>query len=203
VRRKDCTYKKIGTTDVCVDGSVVDDAVSRVHVRQSILGHVEERMDVSSKSELPLLLGKILDILNHVLVGSVVDKNVDGTHLLKSGIDNFLAVLLLLEVALDQVALAAICLDLLLGLLCILLLDFEVGDQAVGALHGVQDGDGAADAGVASGDDGLHALELAGGLVLLETTVAGREVLVDGIGTLHVTLKTRRLLVSDGDLEVC
>jgi hypothetical protein len=201
--RRYCTYKEIGTADVGVDGSVVDDAVTRVHVRQSVLGHVEEGVDVGGESELPLLLGEILDVLDHVLVGGVVDKNVDGPHLLESGIDDLLAVLLLLEVDLDQVALAAVCLNLLLGLLCVLLLDLEVSDQAVGALHGVEDGNSTTDAGVASGDDGLLALELAGGLVLLETTIAGGKVLVDSIGTLHVTLETRRLLVSDGDLEVC
>jgi hypothetical protein len=172
-------------------------------MRQSVLGHVEEGVDVGSKGELPLLLGEILDVLNHVLVGGVVDKDVDGTHLLESVVDNLLAVLLLLEVDLDQVALAAVCLDPLLGLLCVLLLDLEVGEQAVSALHGVQDGDGATNTGVTSGNDGLLALELAGGLVLLETTIAGGKVLVDGVRSLHLTLKTRRLLVSDGDLEVC
>jgi hypothetical protein len=100
-------------------------------------------------------------------------------------------------------ALATVCLDLLLGLLGVCLLDLEVGDQAVGALHGVQNGNGTTNAGVTSGDDGLHALELASGLVLLETPVTGREVLVDSIRTLHVALKTRRLLVSDRDLEIC
>jgi hypothetical protein len=172
-------------------------------VRKSVLGHVEEGVDVGSKGELPLLLGEILDVLNHVLVGGVVDEDVDGTHLLKSEVDDLLAVLLLLEVDLDQVALAAVCLDLLLGLLCVLLLDLEVGNQAVGALHGVQDGDGATDTGVTSGDDGLLALKLAGSLVFLETTIAGGKVLVDGVRSLHLTLKTWRLLVSDGDLEVC
>lgn len=198
----DWTYKEIGTADVGVDGSVVDDAVARVHVRQSVLGHVEERVDVGVEGELPLLLSKILDILDHVLVGSVVDKNVDSAHLLDSGIDNLLAVLLLLEIDLEQVTLAAVCLDLLLGDLCVLLLDLEVGDQAVGALHGVQDGNGATNAGVTSGDNSFLALELAGGLVLLESTIAVGEVLVDGVRALHVALKTRRLLVSDGDLEV-
>ena len=172
-------------------------------MRQSVLGHVEEGVDVGVEGELPLLLGEILDVLDHVLVGGVVDEDVDGTHLLESSVDNLLAVLLLLEVDLEQVALAAVCLDLLLCDLCVLLLDLEVGNQAVGALHGVQNGDGAANAGVASGDDGLLALELAGGLVLLETTIAGGEVLVDGIGTLHVSLEARRLLVSDGDREAC
>lgn len=201
-QKKEAAYKEIGATDVCVDGSVVDDAVARVHVRQSVLGHVEEGVNVGVEGELPLLLGEILDVLDHVLVGGIVDKDVDGAHLLESGVDNLLAVLLLLEVDLEQVALAAVCLDLLLGDLCILLLDLEIGDQAVGTLHGVQDGNGATNTGVTSGDDGLLALELAGGLVLLETTIAVGEVLVDGVRTLHVTLKARRLLVSDGDLEV-
>lgn len=172
-------------------------------MRQSVLRHVEEGVDVGSKGELPLLLGKILDVFDHVLVGGVVDKNVDGTHLLESVVDDLLAVLLLLEVDLNQVALAAVCLDSLFGLLCILLLDLEVGEQTISALHGVQDGDGATNTGVTSGDDGLLAFKLAGGLVLLETTIASGKVLVDGVRSLHFTLKTRRLLVSDGDLEVC
>ena len=51
--RRGWTHKKIGTTDVGVDGGVVDDAVARVHVRQSVLGHVEERVNVRVESEYP------------------------------------------------------------------------------------------------------------------------------------------------------
>jgi hypothetical protein len=148
-----------------------------------------------------LLLGEILDVLDHVLVGSVVDKDVDGTHLLQGSVDNLLAVLLLLEVDLEQVALAAVGLDLLLGLLSILLLDLEVSDQAVGAFHGKENSNGAANTGVTSGNDGLLALKLAGSLVKLEAAIFGREVLVDGFRALLLTLETGRLLVGDGDFE--
>lgn len=187
-------------------------------MRKSVLGEVEEGVDVGLESKfplevlayivmeccwekLPLLLGEILDVLDHVLVGGVVDEDVDGTHLLEGSVNDLLAVLLLLEVDLEQVALAAVRLDLLLGLLCILLLDLEIGNQAVGTLHGEEDSNGTANTGVASSDDGLLALKLAGGLVELEAAILSGDVLVDRIRTLLLLLETGRLLVVDGDLE--
>lgn len=210
--------EKIGTADVGVDRSVVDNGVAALHVRKRVLREVEEGVDISIKckfpvsllagilmgccwKKLPLLLGKVLDVLDHVLVGSVVDKDVDGTHLLEGGVDNLLAFFLLLEIDLEQVALAAVRLDLLLGLLRILLLDFEVGDQAVGALHGEENSNGTANTGVTSSDNSLLALKLAGSLVKLEAAIFGREVLVHRFRALLLALETRRLLMGDGDLE--
>lgn len=144
-----------------------------------------------------------MDVVDHVLVGMVVDEDVDGSHLLHGSVDDFLAFFLLLEVDLDEVAGLTVLLDLLLGLLGILLLDLEVGNQAVGALHGEHDGNRTTDAGVASGDDGLLALQLASGLVELVAAVLGGNVLVDGIRALHIFLDTRGLLVRHGDGEVC
>jgi hypothetical protein len=43
--------KKVGTADVGVDRSVVDNGVAALHVRKSILGEEEEGVDVCVKSE--------------------------------------------------------------------------------------------------------------------------------------------------------
>ena len=124
------------------------------------------------------LLGQVLDVLNHVLVCSVVDQDVDCSHLLKSGIDDLLAVLLFLEVDGNEMALATILLDLLLRLLSVLLFNVQVGNQAVCSFHGEQDSNGTADARITTSDDGLFALELAGSLVYLIAAIFSGEVLI-------------------------
>lgn len=161
-----------------------------------------------------------MDVFDHVLVCSVVDEDVDGAHLLQSGVDNLSAILLLLEVDLDEMAFGTVLLDLLLSLLSVLLLDLKVGNQAVGSFHGEHDGDGTANSRVSTGDDCLLAFELASSLVELVASIFGREVLilggwalaivsVDGtmavlvlkIITLHVLLDSRGLLMIDWDRE--
>ena len=52
--------EKIWSADVCINGGVVDDGVSLLHVLESIFGQVEERVNVSLESELPLISALML-----------------------------------------------------------------------------------------------------------------------------------------------
>jgi hypothetical protein len=89
-----------------------------------------------------------------------------------------------------------VLLDLLLGLLRILLLFLQVRNQHVGALHGEENGSAATDARVTAGDDGLAALELAGGLIELGSAIPGGNLIVEGL-RLEVGLTAREWLVLD------
>jgi hypothetical protein len=140
------------------------------------------------------LLVKILDLGNHVLICVVVDKNVNCAHLLQRLVDNLLAVLAVLQVSCECVALGALLLNQLLGLLCILLLLGQVGNEAVGTLHGVKDGCCAANTRVTTSDDGLLALQLASSLVELLAAIGCGEVVVDGLGV-ELVLKTGDLVL--------
>jgi hypothetical protein len=122
------------------------------------------------------ILIKVFDILDHHLIRMVVYQDVYATHLLDSLLNDLLAVLAVLQVGRVCVALLSLLLDQLDGLLRIVLLLGQVGDEAVGALHREEDGHGASNARVATCDDGLLALELACSLVEFAATVSGGEV---------------------------
>jgi len=51
--------EKIGATDIGVHRGVIDDGVTGLHVGQTVLGQVEEGVDVGVEGELPLLPAKI------------------------------------------------------------------------------------------------------------------------------------------------
>ena len=135
-------------------------------------------MDVGIKRLDPLVLRNVQNGVLHHLVCMVVDQNVDCTHGRQRRLDRFLARLRRSQVRLVQVDLAAAVLDHLLGVVGVALLCGEVRDEHLCPLHGVEDGDGAADARVAAGDQGFAALELAGCFVSLHAAVEGRD-LVD------------------------
>lgn len=132
----------------------------------------------------------------------VVDKNVNTTHGLDGLVDNLFAVLLWLQVNGKSIAFLAFLLDHLLGLLGVLLFLGQVGDEAVSTLHGKQDSDRATNPRVSARDDGLLALELAGGLVLLGTTFRSRQLVDFGQGV-ELGLEARNLLMLDIGLEAC
>lgn len=60
--------EEIRSADVGVDGSVVDDGGAGLHVGESILGDVEEGVDVDVEGVYPLLLREVLDVLDHHLI---------------------------------------------------------------------------------------------------------------------------------------
>lgn len=146
------------------------------------------------------VLGEFCDTVDHVLVGCIIHKNVDGAHLLKSLVDELLAVLLLPNVGGEQIAFPSMLFDELLGLLGICLLLGQVCNDAISSLHSVHDRYGSANAGVSSRDDGLFALELAGSFVGLISAVFRGNFRIHRIRALHVALLARLGLVLDGDL---
>lgn len=159
-------------------------------------------VDVGVEGVEPLLVGDLEDGLLHHLVGVVVEQDVDSAELVHGLVDDLVAVLLLSQVGREEVALAAVFLDLLLGLLCVLLLVLQVRDQYIGTLHGEENGRAAADARVTSGDDSLAALELAGGLVELGSAIPGRNLIVERL-RLEIGLTARERLVLDLGLPAC
>lgn len=93
--------KEIGAADVGVDGGAVDDGVAGFHVLEGVFGDVEHRVDVGVEGLEPLVsvkgplaqgialvreeeeggvLCKLTNAVDHVLIGGVVDDNVDSTH---------------------------------------------------------------------------------------------------------------------------
>lgn len=153
-------------------------------------------VDVGVEGVEPLLVADLEDRVLHHLVGRVVEQDVDRAKLVHGLVNHLIAVLLLPEVGWEGVALAAVLLDLLLGLLRILLLFLQVRNQHVGALHGEENGSAATDARVTAGDDGLAALELAGGLIELGSAIPGGNLIVEGL-RLEVGLTAREWLVLD------
>lgn len=149
------------------------------------------------------LLGELADAVGHVLVRGVVDENVDSAQVRDRLVDDLLACLLGPQVGRAEEALPPPFLHLPLRLLRVVLLFGQVVDQRVCAFHGVQDGDGAADAAVPAGDEGLLAFELAGGLVGLVAAVFGGHVFADGSWPFHLRLTAGLLLVVDWDLVAC
>ena len=103
-------------------------------------------MNVGVERVLPLLLRQIMDVIDHHLVSVIVEQNVNRPHLLQSLLLDFLAVVLIFEVCRVEVALAAMLLHEFFRLLCVLLLFWQVGDEAVCALHGEEHCGGTADA---------------------------------------------------------
>lgn len=158
------------------------------------------QLPVFVRARLSNLLRQVLNILDHHLESSVVEEDINLTHLLQRSLDDGLAVLHVGQVGGEEVALLSTLLNLLLRLLSVALFVGKVGNQAVGALHGEEDRGRAADTRVSSGDDGLLALELAGRLVELVTAIFGGDLVVDGLLALELGLDTWRGLTLGVDL---
>ena len=143
-----------------------------------------------------------MDIVDHHLVGVVVDQDVNATHLLDSLVNDLLAVLLRLEVHGESVALLSFLLNHLLGVLCVLFFFGEICNEAVGSLHGEQHSDGASNARVSASNDGALALEFTCGLVFLRTALwCGK--LVDLGQGVELGLETRYFLMLNIRLIAC
>ena len=138
----------------------VDDRRALLEVRQRGLGHEELAEDVGPERALELLGGDLLDRILGVLLGGVVDQDLEMPELVHRLADGIAAEGFVADVAGDGQAAAALLLDPLAGLGGVLVL-VQVDDGDVGALAGEGDGDGAADAAVAAGDEGHLPLELA------------------------------------------
>ena len=143
------------------------------------------------------VLCELTDAIDHVLVGGVVDDDVDGPHVGHGLVDELFACLLGPQITWEEVAFAAAFLNFLLGFLSVALFFGKVVDQAICAFHGIQNGDGTANTAIAAGDDGFLALELAGSLVDLVSTVFGGDIFTLRVGAFHLALNAgRRLLLN-------
>jgi hypothetical protein len=195
--------EQVWAADVGVHASVVDDGVAFGHVWEGVLGEVEEgcwdflvsfvqvvvvvvvwqawlTVDVGVEGLEPLVLWNVQDGVLHHLERVVVDKDVDGAHVLQRLVDGLLASFGRSEIRLVQVDLAAAVLDHLLRVVGVGLLFGEVCDHDFCAFHRVKYGDATSDARVAAGDQGFAALELAGCLVGLHAAVVGWDLVYFG-----------------------
>jgi hypothetical protein len=102
-------------------------------------------------------LGQISNGLPHHLEAVVQHQDVNGAHEPQRPLDHVIARLVAPQVGREEVHLAVLLLHQALRILGVLLLLGRVHDGALGALHGKQDGDSAADAAVAARDERLGA----------------------------------------------
>lgn len=168
--------QQVGARLVRLHRRGVDDRAARRDVRQGVLAQPEHPVQVGAHDAVELFGGDGGDPvgLGH-LVGRVVDQDVDAPERGDGALDERAALLLVPDVAEDGDRPAAGLFDQPNGLVGLFLLLGEVRQHHVRALAGVRQGDRAADAGVASRDDRLPAVEQAGAAVGL-LTVVGRRV---------------------------
>ena len=146
--------------------------------------------DVRAERGVELLLGDVADPLLRELDGRVVDEHVKPAERLGRLLDGAAALCLLPHVGLDREAAPALLFDLPLGLLRVLVF-VEVDDGDVGALSGEKDGDGAADAAVAAGDERGLPVELAGAAVVGLLELGARRHLVFVAGLVGLVLRRK------------
>nr|WP_276602852.1 hypothetical protein [Nannocystis pusilla] len=134
-------------------------------VRQGGLGQEEHREDVGAEGADELRLVDVLELVLGVLLGGVVDEDVEAAEAIDDLADGVAAERAVADVAADRQTGAALFLDLGGGLAGVAVLA-QIDDGDVGALAGEQHGGGAADAAVAPGDERDPTLELAAAAVL-------------------------------------
>ena len=139
---------------------------------------------VGAERALKLLGVEFGRILSFVLLGGVVDENVDAAEFLERALDRFPAEHLIADIAREQDRLTTFRFDQPSGFLRVLVfLQIEDRDQRALARH--RDGDRPADAGIAAGDDRLLSREPAAAFVTLFAVI--------GLG-LHLRFIARRSL---------
>ena len=106
-------------------------------------------------------------------MGGVVDEDINAAKLIDRTLDHRTAMGRILQVAGDQHRLASLLLDQFLDLFGVIML-VQIGDQNVGAFARIGNGDGAANAAVASGDDRFLAVQPFGSLVAGLTVIRPR-----------------------------
>ena len=138
--------------DACDGGHIDDDpaATLRHHLLARPLAPEEDAVDVDADHGVPAVGADVLDLRAEGGAG-VVDHDVDASHLLRGALDQRLDGVLLAHVHRLAEGAPPELLDLLHDGLEVLLL--AAADHDIGAGPGELDGDGAADAHPASGDD--------------------------------------------------
>ena len=112
-------------------------------MRPHVLRHEEERVYVGVERGEPLLLGQVGNVpVNRVLEGVVQREDVDAAQRLQRPVHGLFAIAHVPQVCAEEEALLAVTFDFLLRLLRVGILLRQVHDEAVGALHGVEHGDG-------------------------------------------------------------
>ena len=133
------------------------------------------------------LVGDLLDaLLARHLEAGVVDQDVEAAELLDGVGHHPVARLAVAQVRLDRDVRTPGLLEQRGRLVGVGLLLGQVGERDIGALAGIRDRDGAADAGVTAGDQCLASLEPAAALVGLLAVIRHR---------LHVARQPGRLLL--------
>ena len=113
--------------------------------------HVEIAVKIGLDGPVEMLVGQLLEAVDVLLEGGVVDEDVELAEFLDGLLDRVLAEFGVGDIAGEENAAAAFLLDSLLGLLGVLVL-VEIGERDVGALAREEHRDRAADAGIAAGD---------------------------------------------------
>ena len=116
-----------------------------------MLGHEEEAEDIGPERAFDLLGVDPAEIVGLVLLGGVVDQDVEAAELLHGCLDRIAAELLVSDVAGDLERAATLLLDRGHGLVGVLVL-LEIDDGDLGAFPRHRHRDRAADAGIAAGD---------------------------------------------------
>ena len=130
-------------------------------------------MDVHLERQFPFLVADVVDRFEAGLMGRVVDEDIDTAKLRYGFCDDGAALTGVLYVAGKQNGLSAGFRHHPLGLPGVVML-VEIGNQNVSSFSRVGDGDGAADATIATGDNGLLAFEAAAALIERFAMVGGR-----------------------------
>src|SRR5688572_16797276 len=139
------------TSSIRRDRRRVHDGVAFAQMTHRGLGQIEHRKDVRSERPLELLGRDVRDLLLGMLLGSVVDEDVETTETLCDTSDRALAERLVTDVTRDEQAPATLLLHETLCLLRVIVL-VQVDDADIGALFGERDRDRAPDAAVATRD---------------------------------------------------
>jgi hypothetical protein len=199
--------EQVWAANVGVHTGVVDDRVAFGHVREGVLGEVEEgcgiglvlscggsmagwlTVDVGVERLDPLLLWNVQDVFCHHLERVVIHQNIDDTHVLKRLLHRLLASLRRSQIRLVEVDLAAAILDHLLCVVGVALLVREICDHDFSSFHGVKHGNGSTDARVTAGDQGFATLEFASCFVGLHAAVVGWDLVYFG-ERIHLGLET-------------
>jgi hypothetical protein len=124
------------------------------------LGKIKHRVDVYLERQFPFLVAYVVDRFEAGLMGGVVDEDIYATQLRYGLRDDGAALTGFLYVAGKQKGFSAGFRHQSFGLPGVIML-VEIGNQDIGSLSGVSNGNCAADATIAAGDNGLFAIEAA------------------------------------------
>ena len=128
--------------------------------------HIEIRVDVRAERSIELFVGDVLDRFLVLLIGGVVDEDIQPAKHFDRAVDGLGAEFRILHIAGDQQRAASFIDDGLLRHFCVRFFDRQVHDCDVGAFARKQDGNGPSDAGIAAGDERRLPAEFVGPAVL-------------------------------------